>query len=649
MLLLAVSGCQHEDIWNELREHEQRIEQLEKQCRELNTNIEAIQAILTAIQQNDYVTEVMKIMEDGIEVGYSITFAKGGTVTIYHGTNGADGAAPQISIKKAQDGEYYWTADGEWMTDENGERIPAVVADDPNGEYVTPQFRVADGKWYVSYDNGNTWQEYTKVGSDSGDNSLIDIQKDDNGVYYWLINGEWLLDDNGNKIPVHIPDASNQSRNITDEFIFTDRTSVTAATGAIGTSTQIMKSSDYVDLQNASHLRLSFMKWTSSTGAASGYGLAFYNSSKQFLKGFGFPTADAALGNSSGESYDLKIEIPSDARYVRTTYHMDENIYGNFYAHLIFEDRSSSDNIKYPHYNVIGSPHIYITDWEEKDNISPFADVSSIYSAYDELARKYPRYFKRNEDIGTDASGIYTIRHYSLGMADPTITSDREGQTENLWDETSYPRRRVLLNCNIHGWSERFACYGAFLTVKEILESNEEWALFIRNNFVLEIIPEPNPWGYDNKTSTNSDGYNLNRTYFSNIQPENEAVISLVETLIPQGLIGIIDYHNTGDSTSGYLVSKPSYKRWSYYAVLTSQLEAICHDSFLVLEGQDQDNFFHLWDATGNEGQLHHYADHMDLLGCTFEVGSKYGANGAILSKMLAINLINAFGTYEGI
>ena len=65
MLLLAVSGCQHEDIWNELREHEQRIEQLEKQCRELNSNVEAIQAILTAIQENDYVTEIMKIMENG--------------------------------------------------------------------------------------------------------------------------------------------------------------------------------------------------------------------------------------------------------------------------------------------------------------------------------------------------------------------------------------------------------------------------------------------------------------------------------------------------------------------------------------------------------------------------------------------------------
>ena len=52
--------------------------------------------------------------------------------------------------------------------------------------------------------------------------------------------------------------------------------------------------------------------------------------------------------------------------------------------------------------------------------------------------------------------------------------------------------------------------------------------------------------------------------------------------------------------------------------------------------------------ATGNNGQLHQYADYKGLLGCTFEVGSKYGSNGSILSKMLAINIINAFGTYVG-
>ena len=654
-VLVSCNTYDYESILEQLRDHEERIQRLETECLRLNSNIEAVQTVLEALQSNDYVTDIVKIMEDGVEVGYAITFAQSGTVTIYHGADGeggadgSNGAVPKIGIRKASDGAYYWTAGDEWLTDENGEKIPAFVANDPDGKYITPSFRIAEGVWYISYDGGKTWEVFVEIGGNNGIYSLIDIKKDQDGVYYWVINGEWLLDDEGHKVAVCCRNTGNQTYEITDEFTFTDKTTITAATGAIQTSTKIMKSSDYVDLQNATYLSLSFMKWTSASGVGSGYGLAFYNSSKQFLKGFAFPTADATLGNSAGESYELKIDIPSNAKFVRTTYHMDENLYGSFYAFLIFEDEGSSDEIKYPHYNVIGSPHIYITDWEDKDKLSVFPDVNSIYSAYDELVNKYPRYFKRNEDIGIDASGEHAIRHYTLGMINPQITEDREGETDNLWNDTAYPRRRVLLNCNIHGWYERYACYGGYLTVKEILESTEEWALFIKNNLILEIIPEPNPWGYNNKTSSNYNGHNLNRTYFNNIQPENVAIMDLIEKLKSQGLIGIIDYHNTGDSTSGYLVSKPSYKRWSYYAVLTSQLEAICHDSFLVLEGQDQDNFFHLWDATGNEGQLHHYADHMDLLGCTFEVGSKYGTNGAILSKMLAINLINAFGTYEGI
>ena len=151
LTFLSLVSCTNlDEIWAELRDHEERIQRLEALCNRLNSNVEAIQKILTALEKNDYITDIVKVMEDGVEVGYSITFAKGGTVTIYHGTDGTDGsdgkdgAAPKISIKKAQDGEYYWTADGEWMTDENGEKIPAVVADDPDGEYVTPQFRVAD-------------------------------------------------------------------------------------------------------------------------------------------------------------------------------------------------------------------------------------------------------------------------------------------------------------------------------------------------------------------------------------------------------------------------------------------------------------------------------------------------------------------------
>ena len=186
--LLAALSCQrfdYESVLEQLRDHEERIEQLEADCRRLNSNIEALQAVLEALQCNDYVTDIVKIMEDGIEIGYSITFAKGGSVNIY---NGANGSTPKIGIQKASDGEYYWTADNEWLTDEEGNMIPAY--NDGNGKYITPQFRIAEGIWYISYDNGNTWLELGHDGEENeGEEFFQDVTYDENNVYITLADG----------------------------------------------------------------------------------------------------------------------------------------------------------------------------------------------------------------------------------------------------------------------------------------------------------------------------------------------------------------------------------------------------------------------------------------------------------------------------
>ena len=187
---ISCSTYDYDSILEQLRDHEARIQKLEALCNKLNSNIEAMQVVLTALEQNDYVTDVVKVVENGIEVGYSITFAKGGTVTIYHGSNGADGSAPKVSIRKAADGEYYWTADGEWMTDDEGNMIPASVPEGSDGEYVTPQFRVADGKWYVSYDGSNTWQAIEGASTENGANDFFQsVSYDDKYVYITLNDG----------------------------------------------------------------------------------------------------------------------------------------------------------------------------------------------------------------------------------------------------------------------------------------------------------------------------------------------------------------------------------------------------------------------------------------------------------------------------
>ena len=204
--LSTISCTQFDDsaIWEELLNHRERIEKLEAECNRLNTNIEAIQVILEALQANDYVTDIVKIMENGVEVGYSLTFAKSGSITIYHGTNGEDGATPQIGIKKASDGQYYWTSGDEWLTDDNGNKIPATVSD-PDADYITPQFRIADGKWYISYDNGNSWRE---MEPEQGKSMFVDIEITDDYIVFTLEDGSTFS----------VPTASYMSEGVEDIY-----------------------------------------------------------------------------------------------------------------------------------------------------------------------------------------------------------------------------------------------------------------------------------------------------------------------------------------------------------------------------------------------------------------------------------------------
>ncbi len=79
-----------------LDNHESRISNLEKLCQQMNTNISSLQTIVTALQNNDYITGVTPITENGATIGYTITFAKAKPITIY---NGKDGITPQLKIE----------------------------------------------------------------------------------------------------------------------------------------------------------------------------------------------------------------------------------------------------------------------------------------------------------------------------------------------------------------------------------------------------------------------------------------------------------------------------------------------------------------------------------------------------------------------
>lgn len=171
--VVALTSCKYDDddLWNSVHGLENRVAKLEELCKQMNTNISSLQTIVTALQNNVYVTETTPLMKDGKEIGYTITFSKGNPITIYHGKDGQDGEdgiTPTISVKKDTDGVYYWTLNGEFIMVDGG-KIQAEGKDGTNGTNgTTPQFKIENDYWFVSYDNGANWTQLGKATGEDG-------------------------------------------------------------------------------------------------------------------------------------------------------------------------------------------------------------------------------------------------------------------------------------------------------------------------------------------------------------------------------------------------------------------------------------------------------------------------------------------------
>lgn len=129
---------------------ESRVTSLEKVIPTLNSNIEGLQALMSAGTINNAKEE------NGV---WTITLSNGETISLTQGSIGV-GNAPVMSVDK--DG--YWMVnygEGEVYILNGEEKVMAVGADG-----ITPVFGVdADGFWTVSYDEGKTSQQV--LGADS--------------------------------------------------------------------------------------------------------------------------------------------------------------------------------------------------------------------------------------------------------------------------------------------------------------------------------------------------------------------------------------------------------------------------------------------------------------------------------------------------
>ena len=122
----------------------------------------------------DLITGITPIMENDVEVGYTLTFLHNSPINIYNGKDGVDG----------KDGT-------------NG----------TNGiDGISPQLKIEEDYWFISYDNGESWNKLEKAKGnkgDKGDSMFQVVTYDDDFAYFTLIDGTVLtISKNKESVPV---------------------------------------------------------------------------------------------------------------------------------------------------------------------------------------------------------------------------------------------------------------------------------------------------------------------------------------------------------------------------------------------------------------------------------------------------------------
>lgn len=145
-LLAAASLCAcNGDLKDRVDTLETKVAALESK---VNENVSSIAKLADAAAK---AVTIASVTPNEDKTSYTIKFSDGKTAVL---TNGKDAEAPVVGMKEFE-GELYWTVNGEFMTN-NGAKVPV------SGK--TPQFKIQDGKWYVSYD-GKAWDEVPVSGT----------------------------------------------------------------------------------------------------------------------------------------------------------------------------------------------------------------------------------------------------------------------------------------------------------------------------------------------------------------------------------------------------------------------------------------------------------------------------------------------------
>ena len=129
LMALVLASCSKYDdssLRNDMQNLENRVNALERWQNEVNSNINSLQSIVNSLNGLNHITSVEDLKDSsGKVIGCTLHFAKGESKNIYYGSEGKEGKTPAIGVKIDSDGVYYWTKDGQWLLDEDGNKVRA--------------------------------------------------------------------------------------------------------------------------------------------------------------------------------------------------------------------------------------------------------------------------------------------------------------------------------------------------------------------------------------------------------------------------------------------------------------------------------------------------------------------------------------------
>ena len=184
VFLSLLSGCT-EQVRSELDETHAKLQALQELADAVNWDLHILDLIVKELDDGHTILpETYRLTEDG----YEVSFRDGKTVVIPFGKDGIDGRQFIPVGVKDEDGVYYWQVDGEWLLDADGNRIRAGATDG-----FVPLFEArADSLWWISLDNGVTFEPFASCEEVAGFGVFKDVQQTVSGIVLTLWEGNTI-------------------------------------------------------------------------------------------------------------------------------------------------------------------------------------------------------------------------------------------------------------------------------------------------------------------------------------------------------------------------------------------------------------------------------------------------------------------------